>query len=77
MVCKQDWDGIIRQHEKLQSANIVEQYYYNLALSEKGQLCNRMFFGRQSYGSLSLTLKRDDEQILQGYVLLLCCRTNR
>ncbi len=62
MVYKQDWDGVIRQHEKSQSSNVVEQYYYNLALSEKGELCSRMFFGRQSYGSISLTLKRDDEQ---------------
>ncbi len=31
-------------------------------LSEKGELCSRMFFGRQSHGSMSLTLKRDDDQ---------------
>ena len=62
LVFMQEWDEVIRQHEKLNSANIVEQYYYNLALSEEGQLCNRMFFGRQSHGSMALTLKRDDDQ---------------
>lgn len=62
MVYNQDWEGVIRQHEKRQSSNIVEQYYYNLALAEEGQLCTRMFFGRQSSGSMSLTLRRDDEQ---------------
>jgi hypothetical protein len=62
LVFSQKWDEVIRQHEESNSTNIVEQYYYNLALSEKGQLCSRMFFGRQSHGSMSLTLKRDDEQ---------------
>jgi hypothetical protein len=62
MVYAHDWDGVIRMNEKLQSTNILEQYYYNLALSEKGELCSRMFFARQSYGSLSLTLIRNDEQ---------------
>ncbi len=62
MVHAQDWDGVIRLQEKLRSASIVEQFYYNLALAERGQLCSRMFFGRQSYGSMSLTLTRDNEQ---------------
>ena len=62
MAYNREWDRIIRQHERIQSFNIVDQYYYNLALSEKGELCSRMFFGRQSNGSTSLTLKRDDEQ---------------
>jgi hypothetical protein len=61
MAYDQDWDGIIRTHEKIQSTNIVEQYFYNLALSQKGELCNRLFFGRQSYGSMALTLVRDEE----------------
>ncbi len=56
-----DWDGLVRSQEKAQSSNIVVQYYYNLALSEKGELCSRMFFGRQNSGSFSLTLSRDDE----------------
>jgi hypothetical protein len=62
MVHNQDWDGIIREQEKIQSSNIIEQYFYNLALSEKGELCSRMFYGRQSYGSMALTLSRDDDQ---------------
>lgn len=61
MAYGRDWDSVIRSHEKLQSSNIVEQYYYNLALAERGELCSRMFFGRQSSGSMSLTLSRDDE----------------
>ncbi len=66
MACSQDWDGIIRLQEELQSDGIVEQYYYNLALAETGQLCSRMFFAKQGYGSMSLTLTRDNEQAFRA-----------
>jgi hypothetical protein len=62
MAYNQDWNGIIRENEKSPSDNIVGQYYYNLALSETGQLCSRLFFSPQNFGSMSLTLQRDDEQ---------------
>jgi hypothetical protein len=55
-------DKIISHFEKFPSDNIVEQFYYNLALSEKDQLCNRMFFGRQSSGPMSLSLEGNREQ---------------
>ena len=58
----------------------MEQYYYNLALSERGQLCNRLFFGRQSYGSLSLSLRRNDEQSYRAmyfyYTVGLTCEAH-
>ena len=59
---RQDWDSVIRQYERTPSANIVCQYYYNLALSEKGQLCNRMFSGLQSSGPFSISLEGNREQ---------------
>jgi len=62
MAYEQDWDGIIREQEKIQSTNVVEQFYYNLSLAGKGILCDRLFFGRQSFGSMALTLVRNDEQ---------------
>jgi len=62
LVFKQDWDAVIKQHDKYSSTNVIGQYYYNLALSEKGQLCDRMFFGGQDFGPVSLTLPRDNEQ---------------
>lgn len=58
---EQDWDGIIRQQEKEHSRNVIGQYYYNLALSEKGILTDRLFFGPQDFGSGSLCLPRDNE----------------
>ena len=60
-VYNQDWDAVIEQHERSPSANVIGQYYYNLALSEKDQLCNRLFFGNQGFGPMSLTVPRDDE----------------
>jgi hypothetical protein len=58
-----NWDAIIRKHESSPSTNITGQYYYNLALSETDQLCNRLFEGRQDFGAGSLVLPRDDKNI--------------
>lgn len=60
-VYKQDWDAVIKQQEDFPTANLIGQYYYNLALSNKGQLCDRLFFGRQDFGAESLTLPHDNE----------------
>jgi len=61
-VYKQDWDAVIRLYERNPMENVFGQYYYNLALSEKGQLCDRLFFGPQSFGPVSLTLTTDLDQ---------------
>lgn len=42
--------------EKIQSPNIVAQYYYNTALSEKNLLCDRMFFSRQDFGTQAIMI---------------------
>jgi hypothetical protein len=56
LVYEQDWESVIKHHERYPSKNIIEQYYYNLALSEQDQLCARLFFGSQNYGPMALTL---------------------
>ena len=56
MVYRQDWNSVILHFETDPSDNIIEQFYYNLALSEKGLLCERMFSGPQSAGPMSLSL---------------------
>jgi|GEM_PF-452225 len=61
-VYKQDWNAVIRQYERFPFKNVYAQYYYNLALSEKGQLCNRMFLGHQDFGPMALTLPTEIEQ---------------
>jgi hypothetical protein len=54
----------------MQSRNLVAQYYYNLALSETNQLCDRMFFGRQDFGPRSIMMQWDSKaninQIFRG-----------
>lgn len=57
----QDWDAVIKYQEKYQIGNIVVQFYYNLALSEKDQLCDRMFFGREDYGTKGLIIPWDSQ----------------
>jgi hypothetical protein len=59
LVRKKKWDEIISHHEKTPSMSVTGQYYYNLALAETGQLCSRMFKGRQDFGSGSLILHND------------------
>jgi hypothetical protein len=62
MVYRQEWDPVISFFEKDPSDNIIEQYYYNLALSEKGLLCERMFYSPQSSGPMSLSLEGNRSQ---------------
>ncbi len=57
----QDWDGIIKYQETSQSANRVAQYYYNIALSEKGISCDRMFHSRQDYGTKTIMIPWDSQ----------------
>jgi len=59
----QEWDKIIAQHEKDPSEDIIEQYYYSLALSEKGQLCDRMFHSSHDFGKESLLIRSGQEYI--------------
>jgi len=59
----QEWDEVIAQYEENPSDNMIGQYYYNLALSMKGQLCNRMFHGNQDFGEKSLVLPSSLEHI--------------
>ena len=61
-VFEQDWDAVVEYHETFPSTNMIGQYYYNLALSEKDQLCDRLFFGRQDFGPNSLILPWDSQE---------------
>ena len=57
-----EWDKIIEYQEKKPSRNLVSQYCYNLALAEKGLLCDRMFNGPQDYGHKALLIAEWDLQ---------------
>lgn len=70
LVNEEKWDDVIQYQEKIQSGNIIAQYYYNLALSETDQLCDRMFHARQDYGPNSIMVQWDSKlninQIYRG-----------
>ena len=61
-VFRQDWSAVIKQYERSPFKNAYAQYYYNVALSEMDQLCNRMFLGQQEFGPIALTLPTGIEQ---------------
>ncbi len=61
LVYMQDWKKVIKYQEANQLGNIVAQFYYDLALSEEDQLCDRMFCGRQDYGTRALIIPWDSK----------------
>ena len=65
-VFEEKWEEAIKYHEKYPSENMIGQYFYNIALSESGQLCDRLFYGRQDFGTGSLFLPWSSEHINWG-----------
>lgn len=66
LVFQEKWNDAIDYHEKYPSENMIGQYFYNIALSESGQLCDRLFHGRQDFGTGSLFLPWSSEHINWG-----------
>lgn len=62
-VYEQDWDAIIKQSEVFPSTNLIGQYYYELALANKDQLCEKLFFANNSFGAESLILPHKEENL--------------
>jgi hypothetical protein len=70
LFCEQDWNGVIKLQENIQSQNLIAQYYYNIALAEKNILCDRLFFSRQDFGTNTIMIPWDAgkniKQIFRG-----------
>ena len=66
LVFQGKWNDAIQYHEKFPSENMIGQYFYNIALSESGQLCDRLFHGKQDFGTGSLFLPWSSEHINWG-----------
>ena len=66
LVFQGKWNDAIQYHEKYPSENMIGQYFYNIALSESGQLCDRLFHGKQDFGTGSLFLPWSSEHINWG-----------
>lgn len=60
------WKDAVSYQEKHPSRNLIGQYFYNVALSETGELCDRLFSGNQDFGTGSLVLPWGDEHLNRG-----------
>lgn len=65
-ILDENWDDAIRFSERNPSGNLIGQYFYNVALSETGQLCEKLFSGRQNFGVSSLILPWGNEHLNYG-----------
>ncbi len=66
LVFREQWYKAIQLHEKKPSRNLIGQYFYNIALSETGQLCDRLFHGSQNFLAGSLVLPWGDIHLDRG-----------
>ena len=66
LVFEEKWIEAIEYQEKYPSENMIGQYFYNIALSETDQLCDRLFYGRQDFGTGSLILEWSSEHLNWG-----------
>ncbi len=66
LVFDEKWNEAVEYQEKYPSENLIGQYFYNIALSESGQLCDRLFHGRQDFGTGSLFLEWSSDHINWG-----------
>ena len=60
------WNELISYQEKYPSENLIGQYFYNIALSETDQLCDRLFNGRQDFGTAALILEWTSDHLNWG-----------
>lgn len=66
LVFSEKWNEAIEFHEKKPSRNLIGQYFYNIALSETDQLCERLFTGSQDFAAGSLVLPWGDDHLDRG-----------
>lgn len=65
-VFENKWNEAIELHETNPSKNMIGQFFYNIALSETDQLCDRLFFGRQDFGARALILPWENKFMNRG-----------
>jgi hypothetical protein len=63
---REKWKELISYQEAHPSENLIGQYFYNIALSETDQLCDRLFYGRQDFGTASLMLDWTSDHLNWG-----------
>jgi hypothetical protein len=66
LVFEEKWEEAIRFQEEYPAENLIGEFFYNIALSETDQLCDRLFRGRQDFGTGSLILEWSSEYLNWG-----------
>jgi hypothetical protein len=66
LVFAEEWNKAIELHEQKPSRNLIGQYFYNIALSETDQLCERLFTGSQDFAAGTLVLPWGDDHLDRG-----------
>jgi hypothetical protein len=66
LVFEEKWKEAVLFQEKNPARNLVGEYFYNIALSETDQLCDRLFFGPQDFLAGSLVLPWGDIHLNRG-----------
>ncbi len=66
MAFQEKWNDLLRTYEMNPSKNLIGEYFYNIALTETDQLCDRMFFGEHNFGVKSLFLPWDEKYLNWG-----------
>jgi len=66
LVFEERWNETIDLQENFPSRNQIGQYFYNIALSETDQLCDRLFYGEQDFGTSALILPWSNEHLSWG-----------
>jgi len=66
LIFEEKWEEAIKLQEKEPATNLIGEYFYNIALSETGQLCDRLFSGPQDFLAGSLVLPWGDAHLDRG-----------
>lgn len=66
LVFDEKWKEAVDYYERYPANNLIGQYFYNVSLSESGQLCESLFRGPQTFGTGSLILPWSDEHLPWG-----------
>jgi hypothetical protein len=66
LIFDEKWQDAAAIQEKKPARNLIGEYFYNIALSETDQLCDRLFSGSQDFGTNALVLPWGDEHLNRG-----------
>jgi hypothetical protein len=66
LIFNEKWNEAIKFQEKYPSRNLIGQYFYNYALSETDQLCDRLFSSEQDFLAGALILPWGNEHLNRG-----------